>query len=359
MGGVVVAGASALVLAACGASGDQGGAPDAETGATGETSAASAAGAAGAAGGTSAAGATGGTQTEGGTASPLVVTNCGAEVTFESAPERVLLLKSASVPYLDELDILDRVISRAGAYPQEYYSDETWAALEAIPLLTDQLDPAGHLQISREVILAEEPDLVMGLVDSIDRQALADAGINLLEEPALCPGGSGEPSFETVLEQFEMYGQVFDVPEAAAAASSRLEERLDALREGVESAGERTAAVLYPTVGGGPLYAYGTSSMAHPQLEAAGFENVFGDTETRVFEIGVEQLLGRDPDAIVLLHSDGDPAGVEAALMALQGADQLTAVREGRVLVQLFNFTEPPSPLAVDGAERIVEELVP
>ena len=30
--------------------------------------------------------------------------------------------------------------------------------------------------------------------------------------------------------------------------------------------------MLYPTVGGGPLYAYGTSSMAHPQLEAAGFE---------------------------------------------------------------------------------------
>jgi iron complex transport system substrate-binding protein len=121
----------------------------------------------------------------------------------------------------------------------------------------------------------------------------------------------------------------------------------------------RTAAVLYPTVGGGTTYAYGTRSMAHPQLEAAGFENVFADVDERVFEVTLEELLGRDPDVLVLLHSEGEPGPVEDAVTRLPGAGELTAVRNGDVMTQLFNFTEPPSPLAFEGLERIVERFGP
>ncbi len=97
--------------------------------------------------------------------------------------------------------------------------------------------------------------------------------------------------------------------------------------------------------------------MAHPQLEAAGFRNVFGDTPERVFEVTVEELLGRNPDVLILLHSDGDPAAVEQGLTGLPGAEKLNAVRDGNVLTQLFNFTEPPTPLSIDGLERIVQRF--
>src|SRR3546814_7128795 len=49
-----------------------------------------------------------------------------------------------------------------------------------------------------------------------------------------------------------------------------------------EGAERRTAAVLYPTVGGGVTYAYGTRSMAHPLLEAAGLDNAFADTDEQI-----------------------------------------------------------------------------
>ena len=115
--------------------------------------------------------------------------------------------------------------------------------------------------------------------------------------------------------------------------------------------------MLYPTVGGGTTYAYGSRSMAHPQLESAGLDNVFGDVDERVFEVTLEELLGRDPDVVVLLYGDGDPAAVEEALTSLPGADELTAVREDAVMTQLFNFTEPPTPLSIDGLERIVDRF--
>lgn len=293
----------------------------------------------------------------GGTSStfPLTLENCGHEVTLEAPPERVLLLKSAAVTYLDALGVLDRVIARAGAYPDEYYTPQVQTALAEIPLLTDQLDPSGHLQISKEVVIAQQPDLVLGAVDNLNHDTLAAVGIPVLEEPAMCPDWRDQPSYEDVADQLRVYGEVFGVPQRGEEAAAEIEQRLADITARVSPGESRTAAVLYPTVGGGTTYAYGTRSMAHPQLEAAGFTNVFADVDERVFEVSREELIGRNPDVLILLYSDGDPELVREAITSMPGTDTITAVANDDILVQLFNFTEPPSLLALDGLERIVE----
>ena len=283
---------------------------------------------------------------------PLTMNNCGAEVTIDAPPERVVMLKSSAVPYLHALGVMDRVVARAGEYPADYYDTKTRAELDDIPLLTDEMDTSGHLQISKEVVIGEEPDLVLGEVDNLSRDTLDAVDIDLLEEPAMCPEGVDDPGFDDVYSQLEAYGKVFDKQEEAAKAVADLRKRVTSLE--AEQVGDgRTAAVLYPTVGGGVTYAYGTRSMAHPQLEAAGFEDVFADVDERVFEVSTEDLLERDPDVLILLHNAGDPKAVEKSITDLAGADDLTAVKNGDVMAQLFNFTEPPSALSVDGLERI------
>ncbi|MBL7253560.1 ABC transporter substrate-binding protein [Paractinoplanes lichenicola] len=285
---------------------------------------------------------------------PLTVKNCGVDVTFDKAPERTVLLKSAAVPYLHDLGVLDRVTARAGQYPKEYYDAATLAELDKIPLLTDKTDTSGHLQISKEVVISQQPDLVFGEVDNLSRDTLSAVGIPLLEEPAMCPDNTVVPSFDDIYAQLETYGKVFARPERAATAAGALKDRVGKIEK---TGNGRTAAVLYPTVGGGVTYAYGSTSMAHPQLEAAGFTNVFGESKERVFEVTLEELLGRNPDVLILLYGDGDPAQVEQAVTSLPGAEKLQAVRNKQVMTQLFNFTEPPSPLSVDGLERIVERF--
>ena len=47
---------------------------------------------------------------------PVTVSSCGEDYTFEQEPERIVLLKSASVPALHELGVLDRVEAKAGVY---------------------------------------------------------------------------------------------------------------------------------------------------------------------------------------------------------------------------------------------------
>lgn len=287
---------------------------------------------------------------------PVTIENCGAEVTFDAPPERVVMLKSSAVPYLHALGVMDQVVARAGEYPADYYDAETQAELDDIPLLTDEMDTSGHLQISKEVVIGEEPDLVLGEVDNLSRDTLDAVDIDLLEEPAMCPEGVDDPGFDDVYSQLEAYGRVFDKTDEAAKAAADLRKRVTELE--TKKVGEgRTAAVLYPTVGGGVTYAYGTRSMAHPQLEAAGFEDVFADVDERVFEVSTEDLLERDPDVIILLHNAGDPKAVEESITQLAGAEDLTAVKNGDVMAQLFNFTEPPSALSVDGLERIIDRF--
>ncbi|MBU2667119.1 ABC transporter substrate-binding protein [Actinoplanes bogorensis] len=294
------------------------------------------------------------TSTEAGAGYPYTVKNCGADVTFDKAPERVVMLKSAAVPYLHDLGVMDRVTARAGQYPKAYYDDATLAELDKIPLLTDKTDTSGHLQISKEVVISQQPDLVLGQVDNLSRDTLSAVDIPLLEEPALCEGSTAVPTFDDIYAQMESYGKVFGKSTEAATAVTALKERMSKIQKPSSS---RTAAVLYPTVGGGVTYAYGSASMAHPQLEAAGFTNVFASSTERVFEVTLEELLGRNPDVLILLYSDGDPAAVEKALTGLPGASQLKAVQGKNVMTQLFNFTEPPSPLSIDGLEKIVERF--
>ncbi|EHR61647.1 ABC-type Fe3+-hydroxamate transport system, periplasmic component [Saccharomonospora cyanea NA-134] len=284
---------------------------------------------------------------------PVTITNCGVDVTFETPPERVVLLESAPVPTMRALGVLDSVVLRAGAFPPEYYDAGTNAAIQAVPSLGEDLDPSGHLRLSTEVIIEQQPDLVLGLPDGVSREALADVGIRALVHPTMCPSGVEATTFDDVYDQVTAYGRLFDRRSEAAELVTSLQERVSAVEEAVAGEPARTAAVLYPTVGGGPVYAYGNESMAHPQLETAGFTNVYADVDERVFEVTVEDLIGRNPDVLVLLHSDGDPGAVRDAVADLPGAGALKAVRDGAVLVQLFNFAEPPTPLSVDGLERI------
>ncbi|GAB3429424.1 ABC transporter substrate-binding protein [Actinophytocola sediminis] len=294
---------------------------------------------------------------DGHTQYPLTVRNCGVDVAFAEPPERIALLESAPVTILHALGVLDTAVLRAGAFPEEYYDAETNTAIAGIESLGEDLDESGHLQISQEAIIAQQPELVLGLPDGISRESLAASDIKALMQPVSCPDGVDATTFDDIYEQVELYGRIFDRNERAATLVTDLRARVGEVEASAKGQPERTAAVLFPTVGGGSGYAYGNRSMAHPQLAAAGFTNVFGDIDERVFEVTTERLIAADPDVLVLLHVDGDPAQVRAAVDSLPGAESLRALRDDAVLVQLFNFTEPPTPLSVDGLARITERF--
>lgn len=283
---------------------------------------------------------------------PLTLTDCDAEVVLDAVPERVVLLDSAPVTTLDGLGVLERVVARAGSFPGGYYDADLSDRLGTIPMLSEDIDTTGHLQISREVVIAQRPDLVLGLPDGVTRGGLRAAGAEVLMPRSYCGGLEERASFAMLFEEITTFGAVFDRATEADALVTALQERIDAARDLPH--GTRTAAVLYASAGGGPVYAYGAPSMGTAQLDALGIENVFAGTAQRVFEVGTEPLLAADPDVLVVLHEGTVP---EEELLGSSRLESLRAVRENAVLPLLFNFTEPASPLIVDGLERIGDWL--
>lgn len=287
----------------------------------------------------------------------LAVENCGVSVTLAGPPQRILALDSAPLPALDALGGLDRVVATAGDVPLDSYSPRLAAQVGAIPALTDRVDATGHVQISLEAILGARPDLVLGTAESAPRAALADAGIPQLVEPAYCDGLDGPAEWDDARDQVRTYARVLGAD--AGPVLDRLDARLAALEERAAASPQADArvAVLYPSPGGAPPYAYGAGSMSNAVVLSAGLQNVYAERSERVFEVGAEDLLARDPDWIVALHAGTDEAEVLGSLAAMPGGDGLRALREGRVVPMALNLAEPPGPLALDGLERLLGSL--
>lgn len=287
---------------------------------------------------------------------PLTVTNCGVDVTFAQAPQRVFLVNADAVPLLAAVNALDAVVARTGTFDPDVFDDATQPALDAIPHLEAEKNATGGAVISQEVILERQPDLVIAPENAVDRDGLAEAGVNLYSPPAYCEQGAptGEASFDWAYEQVDEYGRIFGARDAAAAAVARLEDRVASLRTSGHDSG-LTAAALYVPEGGGTLYPYGAPSMLTPIMSAAGLNNVYGDAGERVFEVNVEDLLERDPDVLVLLHSAGDGHDTIATVAGIPGLEALSAVSEGRLAVLRFAYTDPPTPMSVRGAELLTE----
>lgn len=285
-------------------------------------------------------------------AQDTTVTNCGREVAFGAEPQRVTLLKPAAVTTLAGLGVLDRVTARAGQYPDDYFDAATRSTLAAIPSLSDKLDTSGHLQISKEEVVASRPDLVLGFTDTVNRQTMADTHIATLEEPAFCGALSGPASWEDVYAEIRLYGTVFHREQRAEEMIAQARARITEL-EGHAAGAGRSVAVIYPTIGGGVTYAYGTASMSHPLVTSAGLHNVYADNTQRVFEVTAEDLISRNPDVIIALYSSGDAQQVTQAVASMKGMDRVSAVAQHRIIPLLLNFAEPPTPLAVTGLERL------
>ncbi|GAA1491232.1 ABC transporter substrate-binding protein [Brachybacterium sacelli] len=312
----------------------------------------------GAAACTSGAGAEGGAETGRAAGFPLELANCEATLRFESPPERIVLLESAPVTTLDGIGVLDRVVSRGGSFPPGYYDEDLFTRIEAIPALSEEIDAAGHLQINQEVVIAQRPDIVLGLPDGITREAMRGAGAEVLVQDVFCGTDGERARFETLYEEIGTYGRIFDRTGEAEDLVAGLQERVSAVARSAEGLRTTTAAALYPSLGGGPLYTYGAGSMVTAQLDALGIENVFADTAERVFEISAEPLLAADPDVLIVLHQgEGDGSDVVEEMIAQDQLSSLRAVTEQSVLPLLFNFCEPASPLVVDGVVRIHEWL--
>ncbi len=245
-------------------------------------------------------------------------------MTINTPPERVVLITRYTLPTLHAVGVLDKVVAKSGNFPPELYDAQTPAALDKIPMIGGPESSTGSVEVSQEVLLAQNADLVVGEQEAINKDALAQSNIPFIPYSfASCanpPPLYQNLSFESVYGQVELYGRIFNRQQEAATAVASLRDRVAKVTGAAAQGGaSRTAVALFVPVGGGQPYAGDGNSMADAQMEAVGLTNVFsGLSGGGAAEVSFEEILGRNPD-VLISTTTVDLDAAKAALLALPG----------------------------------------
>jgi iron complex transport system substrate-binding protein len=270
-------------------------------------------------------------------AAPVTVDNCGTEVTFDAAPERVVTIKSSTTEMLLALGVGDRVV--ATAYPDGPIPEEWAANAPELHVLAERVP-------SQEVVLEQEPDLVYAGWESNfspdgagERDSLEALGVHTFVAPSACKGEGYRPNpltFDDVFAEIRQVASIFRVPDAAEDLIAEQTAQLEQIEplEGEASALWFSSGTDTPFVGAG---------IGAPQLilDSLGLTNIAGDLEDSWAPFNWEAVVDADPDVIVLVDADWN--SVEQKIDVLESnpaTANLTAVREERYLTIDFAATE-------------------
>lgn len=267
----------------------------------------------------------------------VVVDRAGDTVRLTRPAERIVALLPSVNELLVAIGAGDRIVART-----DYDVDATLAALPSI---------GGGMDPSIEALLALRPDLVItwgGPAHDALRARLTSAGI-----PSLRVGTQDTADvFRTIRALGTLTGR-----EAAADSLHRaIAAEFAAVSASV--AGRPRPTVLY-VLSSDPPMTTGSRTYVHELIGVAGGRNVFEDLTTEFPTVGLEEIVRRDPDVLLLPTGKlGDVASL-ARLTRSPGWRELRAVREGRVIPISALLLDRPGPHIGEVARRIRDGLFP
>ena len=270
-------------------------------------------------------------------AAPVTVDNCGTEVTFDAAPERVVTIKSSTSEMLLALGVGDRIV--ATAYPDGPVPEEWAADAPELPVLAERVP-------SQEVVLEQEPDLVYAGWESNfsadgagERESLDALGVHTYVAPSACKGEGYRPNpltFDDVFAEIREVAGIFRVPEAAEELIAEQTGQL----EDVQPLQTEASALWFSSGTDTPFVGAGIGA---PQLilDKLGLTNIAGEIEDSWAPFNWEAVVDADPDVIVLVDADWNSVEQKIGVLESNPATaNLTAVREERYLTVDFAATE-------------------
>ncbi|KIH99113.1 ABC transporter substrate-binding protein [Streptomonospora alba] len=279
-------------------------------------------------------------------------TNCGIDVAVEEPPERVYAAYQPGIEVAHALGLSDRLVGTA------------FLDAEVLPAYADEQAEADYVPTlpSREGLLETEPDFVISgfngffAENSSDRSvgtraSLRELGVRSWILSPLCPSEDGltdraiDPAsvtVDSVYRDLRDLGALFGAQDRAEQVIGDMRERIAAVEAQVEGAERPTVAIVAPDDDGGFRVAGGIDFSTRV-IEHAGGTNAFADlTGKRNIEVGVEEIVERDPDVILTSTccdagmTEQDARSDVEAITSNPALEGVTAVAQGDVHPFLF-----------------------
>jgi iron complex transport system substrate-binding protein len=206
--------------------------------------------------------------------------------------------------------------------------------------------------ISVERIVALKPDLVLttGRLQQPLTESLRALGLPVLSYDA--------QTLDDVARNVRLVGRAAGCQVAADSLAATLDRRLAGVRQRFADlpAGDRPRVLLL--LSEDPLMTAGPKTFAGQMLEVAGGRNVFADVTEQFPRLSEEEIIKRNPSAI-LLWERGDCAPRKERLGKRPGWGRFDAFRNDRILAIDDDLLSRAGPRLYDGLEKLAELLHP
>ena len=261
----------------------------------------------------------------------------GREVTFPFPPRRIVSLAPNVTEILFSLGLDEEIVgvSTHCNYPEKAKSKPRVGS---------------YISLDFEKILSLKPDLVIATgagntKDMVER--LAQWGFPTY---VIFPR-----NLDGVLGSIGHLGKVVDQEEEATAIIQEMKKRKQRV---IELTRGLPRPRVFLEIGEAPIVTVGKGSFADDLIRLAGGENVAGQEKQMYPRWGMEEILRRSPE--VILVSSMNPEGdYQRVLQEWTRWKVIPAVKEGRVYLIDSDLIDRPSPRIIEGLEEIARLLHP
>ena len=303
---------------------------------------------------------------------PVTIENGHRQITFESAPKRVVTnCDSNIIELMFALGLDDRLVGYAG-FPEygNNVSPEYQERLKAIPIVTP-----GYITL--EPLLKAGPDFFLsgynygldipaaGAGDAVTPDELEKHGIKsyAITESLIRVMKKPPVSLEDTYTDLTNLGIIFDVQDRAQKVIQEMKARVAAVE--AKLAGVKRdkplEVFIYPTWNAPdqPPRSNGAQAMPSALVEMVKAHNIFSDVDDSWIRVTWEDVIARNPDVILILEA-GTSSGTERKELmmkdpAMQG---VKAVKNARIYIIRVEDGYP-GPRAVRGLELIARAFYP
>lgn len=261
----------------------------------------------------------------------------GREITLEKPADRIVALTASDCEIIYALGAGDKLVGRGEYcdYPAEVMD---------VPSVQSGYDT------NIEQILALEPQvLVMSTMAQSEEQIqqLENAGVKVVVSDA--------QDIKGVYEAVNMIGKLLGKEKEADLICDAMQTTFDAVSAQVTDDGEEKTVYFEVSPLEYGLWTAGSHTFMDEIAQMLGLKNAFADVEGWA-AISEEQVLERNPDYIVTISMYfGEGPTPEEEIASRAGWENVTAVKNGKILNLQNNELSRPSPRLAVGAQEMYD----
>ncbi len=269
---------------------------------------------------------------------PLKMTDeVGREVLFPYPPKRIVSLAPNITEILFSLGLDEEIVgvSIHCNFPEKAKT---------------KVRVGSYISLDFEKITSLKPDLIIATGAGNTRDM-----IDRLEKLGFPAFVIFPKNFDDVLKNIDHLGQVAGREKEAMKIIQTMRQRRQRITDRIQGLPRPR---VFLQIGEAPLVTVGKGSFGDDLIHLAGGENIAGKEKERYPRWGMEEILKRSPE-VILISSMNPRRDYQRVLREWSHWKMIPAVRDGRVHLIDSDLIDRPSPRMIDGLEEIARKLHP